>query len=299
MTKILNFGSLNLDYVYAVPHFVSEGETLSSDSLTVNCGGKGLNQSIAAAKAGAQVFQAGKIGLDGGILTDALNKYGVDTSFVAVGEAKTGHAVIQVDQSGKNCILLFAGCNRLITEDEIDNVLSHFSEGDYLMLQNEINNIPYIMHKASEMGLKTVFNPSPVTDDIADFPLDTVSLFILNEIEGKALSGESNPDKIISALHRKYPKADILLTLGSKGSVYYGKEGTFRTGIYKVTAKDTTAAGDTMTGYFVASLIAGLDPKAALLRSTVASGIAVSHEGAAKSIPESAEVEKALKKMNP
>ena len=123
MAHILSYGSLNLDLVYQVPHFVQAGETLSSTSRTVHCGGKGLNQSIAAARAGGTVSHAGKIGGDGTVLTDILRKSGVDTDFVTVGDGPSGHAVIQVDPSGQNCILLFGGCNQEITHEEIDRVL--------------------------------------------------------------------------------------------------------------------------------------------------------------------------------
>ena len=123
MAHILSYGSLNLDLVYQVPHFVQAGETLSSTSRTVHCGGKGLNQSIAAARAGGTVSHAGKIGGDGTVLTDILRESGVDTDFVTVGDGPSGHAVIQVDPSGQNCILLFGGCNQEITHAEIDRVL--------------------------------------------------------------------------------------------------------------------------------------------------------------------------------
>lgn len=144
MAHILSYGSLNLDLVYQVPHFVQAGETLSSTSRTVHCGGKGLNQSIAAARAGGTVSHAGKIGGDGTVLTDILRESGVDTDFVTVGDGPSGHAVIQVDPSGQNCILLFGGCNQEITHEEIDRALAHFQTGDYLILQNEINGLDYI-----------------------------------------------------------------------------------------------------------------------------------------------------------
>ena len=144
MAHILSYGSLNLDLVYQVPHFVQAGETLSSTSRTVHCGGKGLNQSIAAARAGGTVSHAGKIGGDGTVLTDILRESGVDTDFVTVGDGPSGHAVIQVDPSGQNCILLFGGCNQEITHEEIDRVLGQTAEGEnlsdsFLMEHSEIN----------------------------------------------------------------------------------------------------------------------------------------------------------------
>lgn len=290
MKRILNFGSLNLDYVYAVEHFVAPGETISSSRMDLNCGGKGLNQSIALAKAGAKVCHAGKIGSDGGRLKTLLESYGVDTAYLKESEGPNGHAIIQVDKAGQNCILLFPGSNRQIEKDEIDACLDNFGKGDYLLLQNEINLIPYIMEKAAEKGIEIVFNPSPITEDIFSFPLDKISLFILNEIEGKALSGESSPNRILDAMNIKYPAAKILLTLGEEGSIYFDGEKKIFQNIYKVKAVDTTAAGDTTTGYFLAGLAAGDDPVTVLDRAARASSITVTRHGAAESIPTKEEV---------
>ena len=158
MAHILSYGSLNLDLVYQVPHFVQAGETLSSTSRTVHCGGKGLNQSVALARAG------------------------VETDFVTVGDGPSGHAVIQVDPSGQNCILLFGGCNQEITHEEIDRALAHFQTGDYLILQNEINGLGYLMTQAARRGLRIVFNPSPIDESISRLPLGEAWLLIFNEI---------------------------------------------------------------------------------------------------------------------
>ena len=293
MNKILNFGSLNLDFVYKVDHFVKAGETLSATDVTVNCGGKGLNQSIAAARAGAEVYHAGKIGHDGETLREMLRQSGVDTSYVSVSDGQSGNAVIQVDKDGQNCILIFAGNNRNITEAEIDACLGHFGEGDYLILQNEINNIPYLMKAAFGRGMKIVFNPSPATEELKNYPLDTVSLLVLNEIEGEMLTGERCPDNILSSLRKMYPSTDVLLTLGSDGSVYSDGKQTVRHGIYKVTPVDTTGAGDTMLGYFTAGLAAGMPAEKVIDTAAKAAAIAVTRAGAAVSVPTAKEVEDA------
>ncbi len=290
MSKILNFGSLNIDYVYQVDHFVSAGETLSSDSMAVNCGGKGLNQSIAAAKAGGEVYHAGKIGADGQMLTDELEKNGVNTDCLTVCDAKCGHAIIQVDKSGQNCILLYSGSNSMNTEQEIDRCLENFGSGDWLLLQNEINLIPYIIDKAYEKGMKIVLNPSPITADIADYPIHKVSLLILNEIEGAALGGDGSEDEILNELRRKYKDTAVLLTLGKKGAVYFDGKSKTQHGIYDTKVVDTTAAGDTMMGYFVAMLAKGKEPDEALKIASMASSITVSRKGAAASIPTISEI---------
>ena len=292
MAKILNYGSLNLDYVYNVPHFVSAGETLSSYNMEVICGGKGLNQSIALARGGARVFHAGKIGFNGGMLENILKENNVDTSYLLKDEKENGHAIIQVDKTGQNCILLFSGSNGKIEKDEIDSTLENFEKGDYIILQNEISNVPYIIEKAYEKGLFTVFNPSPITDDILSYPLDKISLLILNEVEGKAITGEEEPDKIIEKLFENYKGIRVLLSLGTKGSVYADETQKIKAGIFKAKAVDTTAAGDTMLGFFVSALSKGIDEKDALILATKASAIAVSRKGAAPSIPTLSEAEK-------
>ena len=217
--RVVNFGSLNIDYVYRVDHFVQPGETMSAQSLQIQCGGKGLNQSIAAARAGGTVSHAGKIGGDGTVLTDILRKSGVDTDFVTVGDGPSGHAGIQVDPSGQNCILLFGGCNQEITHEEIDRVLARFQAGDYLILQNEINGLDYLMTQAARRGLRIVFNPSPIDVSISRLPLGEAWLLIFNEIEGAALAGCDEEEDIINTLRRRWPRCRLLLTLGSHDCV--------------------------------------------------------------------------------
>lgn len=285
MAKILNFGSLNVDYVYHMDHFVLPGETLTSSARDVNCGGKGLNQSIAAASSGATVFHAGKIGRDGTMLTDVLNARGVDTSLVEISRGPSGHAIIQVDKTGQNSIILFPGANREIDSSSIERALENFAEGDYLILQNEISRIPEIMKAGASKGMKIVFNPSPITDDIASFPLELVDIFVLNEIEGEVLSGEKEPKDIIRVLRSKYPGALVLLTLGKNGSILAGKDVFLTYGIHSAPVVDTTAAGDTMLGFFTGLLASGIGYEEALSTATKAAAVTVSRKGAAPSIP--------------
>ena len=293
--KILNFGSLNLDLVYQIPHFVRAGETLSTTGFSKNVGGKGLNQSVALAKAGAEVYHAGMIGEDGAMLRDFLSANGVDTRFVRTIDQPSGHAVIQVIPEGNNCIFLFGGSNQCITKEFIDEVLSFFGEGDFLVLQNEINAIDEIINAAYDKKMQIVLNPSPIDENLTKLPLEKVSWFILNEIEGGELSGETEPDKILNKLMALYPHAKIVLTLGGDGSVYADSEKRIPQQVYKVTAVDTTAAGDTFTGFFFAGMASGLEPAEALMRASKASSISVTRAGAAASIPTLDEVVEALK----
>jgi len=288
--KILNFGSLNLDHVYSVDHIVRPGETILSDKLEIGCGGKGLNQSVAASRAGGSVFHAGKIGPDGDILRDALKNARVNTEFLSQSNMPTGHAVIQVDQNGQNSILLYSGANYDIDERYIDEVLSNFHTGDLLMLQNEISNIPMLMQKAYEKGMKIALNPSPISKDLFDYPLNHVKWFLLNEIEGHALTGKTTPHGIADSLLTKYPSSAVVVTLGRKGVRYQDTHLIAEHGVYKVDPIDTTAAGDTFTGYFVAGISQNLAIKEILRRASIASSLAVSHQGASISIPDLDEV---------
>ena len=254
--KVLNFGSLNMDHVYKVKHFVMPGETLSSENLQLFCGGKGLNQSIALARAGANVYHAGAIGEDGMVLKKQLEEDGVDISYLKIRESVgTGHAIIQVDEKGQNCILLYGGANQSITKEQVDDTLKNFQAGDYLLLQNEINELAYIMEQAGRIGMKIFLNPSPCNEIIDSLPLDLVDTFLLNEIEGEQISGEK--EKILDAMFERYPNAHIILTLGSEGAVYGWKGQQIFQKAEKVTAVDTTAAGDTFTGYYLAAVSAG------------------------------------------
>lgn len=294
MNKVLNFGSLNIDYVYQLDHFVQKGETISSRALHVYSGGKGLNQSAALAKAGAAVFHAGRIGGDGSFLLEVLKEAGADTSLVTVDpDIRTGHAIIQNDREGDNCIILYGGANQAITREQIDQALSGFAEGDYLVLQNEINELSYLVDRAFARGMKIALNPSPMDERLLAVDLQKVSIFLLNEIEAAALvHGDSKePDALLAALREQFPSAEIVLTLGSAGSVYADAKETVRQGIYRVPTVDTTAAGDTFSGFFLAGRLRGLTPGEALDLAARASAIAVSRAGAAPSIPTLAEVE--------
>lgn len=290
--KICNIGSLNLDYVYQVDHFVQPGETLQSGRRSVFPGGKGLNQSIALARAGASVLHAGRIGPEGESLRALLKEAGADTRLVETVEIPTGHAVIQVTPSGENCILLFGGANQSLTSSYLDTVFQSCEEGDLLLLQNETNLLNEILTRAKEKNISVALNPSPFDDSLKDLPLEAVRWFLINEIEGKALTGKESPEEIGASLRQAYPSCAVVLTLGSRGVYYEDEKTALRVPSVPVQAVDTTAAGDTFTGYFLASLCAGLSSEQALRRACLAASIAVTRPGAAPSIPWLAEVQK-------
>lgn len=295
--KILSFGSLNIDYVYSVPHFVKKGETLSAKELNVYTGGKGLNQSIALARAGVKTYQAGAIGTDGMFLLEQLKEAGVKTDLVKIlDDVRTGNAIIQNDDEGDNCIVLFGGANQAITKEQVDEAFKDFTNEDYLLIQNEINELSYIVEKAKEEGMKIILNPSPMNEKIMKLPLDQIDYFILNEIEAMQILEMDKPEEIdgkyiASLLHERFKDATIVLTLGNEGSVCISDDEYVEQSIYKVKAIDTTAAGDTYTGYFIAGILNGKTIKESMDIASKASAIAVTRQGAAPSIPVLEEVE--------
>lgn len=288
--KILNFGSCNIDYVYSIDHIVRVGETLSTCKLETFEGGKGLNQSIAISRAGAKVYHAGCIGEDGKMLTNLLEKSGVDLSYIKPVEGKNGHAIIQVSNKGENSIFLYGGSNEMVTEEFVDSVLADFSEADIILLQNEISSVPYIIDRAFEKKMCIVFNPSPFTDEIKNLDIGKLSYVLLNEVEAAEFSGCNDPEASLSYFEKNYPSLKVVLTLGSKGCIYLDNGKRYRQYAFKTDVIDTTAAGDTFTGYFVAGINAGLDTEYNIKLASAAAAITVSRMGAAPSIPQKEEV---------
>ena len=268
--------------------------------MDVFCGGKGFNQAIALSRAGEKVSFAGLIGKDGTFLLDSLKSEGIDTALVDKINTPSGHAVIQVDTEGQNCILVVSGANGCVSKEYINLVLSKFTAGDIIVLQNEISNIEYVIEKAHAIGMKNFFNPSPCDFKIGSCNLDYVDFLLINETEGEFLTGENRPEKIIEQLKNAYTKLCILLTLGERGSVFCDKDGEiYSCDIYKTAAIDTTAAGDTFTGYFIAAIMGGKTIDEALREAAIASGIAVSRMGASNSIPYLAEVAEVKRQLEP
>ena len=289
--KILNFGSLNIDKVYAVEEIVKGGETIDSISFSESVGGKGLNQSIAVAKAGGNIMHAGCVGKDGEILLQALKDNNVDTSLIKTVETASGQAIIQVDKHGQNCIILFHGANYEVDKAYIDEAMQDFAQGDILILQNEISNIDYIIGVAKAKQMKIYLNPSPINENLNKYNMQAIDGIFVNEHEGAYLAGKEKVEDILDSLASKYPELEIILTFGDKGAYYRHKDINIFQPAYKVDAVDTTAAGDTFTGYFIALRQQGKSIEESLQKASKASSITVSRKGASISIPKIAEVD--------
>ena len=287
---VLNFGSCCIDHVYSVPHFAAPGETLPCSNYQVHPGGKGLNQSIAMAAAGAKVKHAGKVGEDGRWLLELMAAKNIDVSMMTVDAGPTGHANIQVTPEGENSIVLFGGANRTITKSDIDEALEEAQPGEFLLIQNEISALDYLIDSACEKEMRVVFNAAPMSGDVNALPLEAIELLVINEIEGFELTTKTVPDEIIATLAFRFADTNILLTLGAAGSIYAGKGDSVFQPAMKVDAIDTTGAGDTYVGFFLAGYSAGNSVEECLALATSAAAVCVTRAGAATSIPSLSEL---------
>lgn len=283
--KVLNFGSLNLDHVYQLDEFVQPGQTVASHSYQQFYGGKGLNQSVALANGGADTYHAGRIGEEGQSLKEYLISRQVNTTNVTTGSTPTGHAIIQVNNHGENAIIIAGGANQEISAQQAESVLSSFSANDMLLIQNEISQIPAIIDAAKKQGLKIAFNPAPFTPEIRSYPLELIDIFFLNETELKALAQEDDLSNGIKTIKKRFPNAAIISTQGSKGVRYMKEEEDIFVSGFSVQAVDTTAAGDTFIGFYLAALTDNKSITEALQLANGAAALSVTRQGAADSVP--------------
>ena len=291
--KILFYSSVNIDMVFHVDHIVAPGETQSSSGVSVGAGGKGANQAAALAKAVhgsdvADVYLAGKCGDDGRFILDELSSFNVDVSYMRHSSCGTGQAIIQVDRNGQNSILLYGGGNQCIERNEVDETLSFFSGDDVLCVNCEINDLGYVIDRAYEKGMRIFVNPSPVNDVLSQIDFSKVSVLVVNEVEGAALAGLADGaayEDVIEALSMRWPTCEVVMTVGGDGSYYSFQGQTLKVPAVKTCVVDTTAAGDTFMGYFIASRLKGMNAEASLKRASLASSITVSRPGAMDSIP--------------
>ncbi len=296
LNKLVNVGSLCIDFVYSVPSLVNAGETVASIDRQVFAGGKGLNQSLAAARAGAKVAHYGAVGSDGDMLLEQLRNDGVDVAGVLQLDGASGHAVIQVDQSGQNAIVICGGCNRQIPTSLIERAVASLAPGDWLLLQNEINDVDEVMRQAAARQASIALNVAPPDERIHDYPIELLSLLVVNEPEAMALAGKDSSTAAFDALRHDFPATSVVLTCGGDGlSCFDADTGAqTRMGSFSVTPVDETAAGDAFVGYLLAALVNGETLADALPQASAAGALAVTREGAAPSIPHAADVQRLM-----
>lgn len=295
MKQICVIGSINKDVVFNVVDFVQPKETIQSVFMEEFLGGKGLNQAIALNKAYNHVKLCGNISAQDSYILQQLKDHLSNTELINLTKEKTGTAFIQVNQHGENCIILEKGANHSFTTTQIDDVLKTLSAGDLIVLQNEINLLDYIINQAKIKGIKTALNPSPFDASIHDLPLDQVDYLLVNEVEAQMLTHKKELSDILEDLKSKYPFTCVVLTLGEQGCYCLVDKKQYYQRSEPVVAIDTTAAGDTFTGYFLGSILSDLSIKESLYRASVAAALSVTKKGASTSIPTPNEVKEYIK----
>ncbi|AEE21822.1 ribokinase [Paraglaciecola chathamensis] len=293
---VINFGSINVDHVYQVDHFVQPGETLASTNYQCLLGGKGANQSIALAKAGADVRHVGRINESDANFKQVMIKHNINCKYVACTESPSGHAIIQVTPTGENAIVLFGGANHEISPKDVMAALDGAKSSDWVLTQNETSSIDEVLKQAKEAGLKVAFNPAPMTDSVKQLPVDCIDLLIVNEVEAEEISGHKDIDAMEKYFHANWPNCEIIITLGKAGVCMLKNERRIEVDAFVVDAVDTTAAGDTFIGFFLSAYSEHTDAKTALTRACAASALAVTQVGAAQSIPDEEQVNRFLAK---
>jgi ribokinase len=296
--RIINLGSLNIDRVYTVESFARESEPVSAQSMETVLGGKGFNQSLALARAGAQVLHVGAVGQDGGGLRDMLQAEGVDVTGILTSPGPSGHTVIQVNSDHHHCVLITAGANAQITPIMIDAALLQCQPGDWFLTQNETSCVAYGMEQAKAAGLRVAFNPWPMNKALREYPLELVDLFMLHLAGGASLGGlapNADPETVLDKLSEIYPKAVIALALGEKGALCAANGEKAWQELYPVKVVDNVAAVDTFCGFFLWAYDAGGPLEEVLRLASAAAALAASRSEARPFIPTLAEVQAFMK----
>lgn len=283
---IWNLGGINADFVYAVPHIASPGETLNASDRQVFLGGKGANMSVAAARAGAHVRHIGAVGPDGRWAVDRMLEYGVDVRTISQVETQTAHAMIFVAPDGENSIAVYQGASINIPETALNEALTQAETGDWFITQNETNLHVEGVKLAKKMGLLVGYAAAPFDLKATEAVMPFLDFLILNEVEAEQLA------RATGTAPSDLPVQDIVVTRGSKGAVWFGATGEVQIDPVPVTPVDTTGAGDTFTGYVIAGLDRGHPMEQALKTATKAAALMVTRRGTADVIPDLSEVQK-------
>lgn len=281
----ITIGSINIDHSYRVPHFLQPGETLACQSYQRGLGGKGMNQSVALHRAGAQVLHLGAIGRHDAWVRAAMLETGVDLGAVIEVDADTGHAIIQLDAQGQNCILIHPGANQCLQASDIEQVLQSHSKHAWVLTQNETSAVPDIFERVLAHGRRLAFNPAPCDPALAQLPLQRLAVLFVNEVEVCQLAQTGDINAAFTALRQRCPETLLVMTLGPDGLRAAQGAEQWIVPACPTTVVDTTGAGDTITGYVLAALDAGRGVEDALHWAARAAAITVSRPGAAASIP--------------
>lgn len=293
-------GSANMDLVATVQRIPGVGETVAGTGFASVPGGKGANQALAAARAGARVRMLGAVGDDafGARILRLLSDDGIDVRGVSIVAAPTGTAHIVVDAVGENQIVVVPGANGAVTELSARH-RETITGSDVLLLQLELplGVVQQAAAAARDAGVRTVLTPAPVVD-LPDELLALVDLLVPNQHEAAGLTGIDDPVAAAEALRARGPDR-VVVTLGADGCTSIGPEGRLDVPGRAVTAVDTTAAGDTFVGCLAVALAEGRPVADALRWATAAASLSVQRAGASNSMPTRAEVDRAVSQGEP
>lgn len=278
--SIFTVGSINADFFYYVDRLPLPGETLAANDYARGLGGKGANQSIAAALAGSKVRHIGAVGEDGDWAVEAMALRGIDTSSIRVTDQATGNATIVVDAEGENVITLYPGANVALGDAELTQ-LDAAKPGDLLLLQNETNLSAEAARRGQALGMIVAYSAAPFDVEAVKSVLPYVDMLLLNAVEHEQLM-RSLGDVAVPRL---------LITRGSEGAELIEGDQRLSVPAHKVDAVDTTGAGDCFAGYLAAGLDQGMDAKAAMELAAAASALKVTRRGTSDAYPTRAEVD--------
>jgi ribokinase len=287
-----------MDLVVKVNTMPKGGQTLIGENFKEVPGGKGANQAVAMARLNGNVSMIGKVGNDGfgQTLINALKNDNVCTDYIKVEEGPSGVALITVDKNAENCIVVAPGANFKLTVDDIDNNIEAIINSDIVVVQLEtpIDTIKYALKKAKELGKYTILNPAPAVA-LQDELIENVDLLTPNETELEIISGIqiNNEEDINKAAQKMIEKGvkELIVTLGSKGSLYINKEKSIFQQVYKVQAVDTTAAGDSYTAALAVAFANDKSIEFAMDFASKVGALSVMKEGAQSSLPTLKDVE--------
>ncbi|MEG2353670.1 MAG: ribokinase [Clostridium sp.] len=292
MKKICVIGSLNIDLVVKVENMPKKGQTLIGSDFSQVSGGKGANQAVAMSRLGGKVNIIGKVGSDsfGERLLNELKNHSVDTNYIDIEEGATGVAMITVDKNADNSIVVAPGANFKVDREYIDKNIEAIESSNIVVLQLEtpLDTIKYALKKSKELCKYTILNPAPAVK-LEDDVIANVDLLTPNETELEILSGveikcQEDIEKAANLMIQKGVK-ELIVTLGSKGSLYINKDVSLFKKAYKVKAIDTTAAGDSYTGALAVALANDKSIEEAMDFASKVGALTVMKEGAQSSLP--------------
>ena len=292
-SRIINIGSINIDHVYSVAQMPSAGETISAKSYQKFLGGKGINQSIAAVKAGGKLVHVGAVAVGDAWVLNEIEKFGVDCGKISKSGHPTGHAIIFVDEAAENEIVILGGANQNLQIGQIEQALDEVpGEKNWVLIQTETNLLTDIVIKAKEKGFKVAYAAAPFVEEIALSLIDKIDLLAVNEREADQLAGALNVEPGNISVQ------NLLITRGAQGATLIESGKKFEQSAFDVKAVDTTGAGDTFLGSFLAIYVEDEDAVKALEYASAASAIQVTKPGAAAAIPDRQTVEEFLELQN-